>query len=133
MTIVVDTVPPGWGKANSRQRSRVAWKASKPYVQVYTTPEYKRFKKAVAVAWFEAGEPRFIEGEVEVEIRTYWNRQRHLDVDVAMGDCDAVIKSTLDGLQDCSCLDDDARVVRVIGTKHHDAERPRVEVDIRPL
>lgn len=101
------------------------------------TADYRRFREVVALAWdrVRAREKlqRITAGRWEITVRAYWSRERHLDVDFAIGDVDAPLECVLDALHDedgANALDDDVRFVKLTATKHYDPRYPRVEVEI---
>lgn len=71
-------------------------------------------------------------GPVLVHVRTYFPRvhRKGAAEGEAFGDVDACIKAALDALNG-SVLEDDSQVVTVIASKHHDAKRPRIEVEVK--
>lgn len=118
---------PGRGKNNSRYERRSSKQLSKAY---------KRYQEAVNIAWLLAGQPRFHQGPVGVEIVAYWDRIRTFDdgYQTAMADVDAIDKATLDALDPshggCECFDSDMRVRPLVLDKDVDKENPRVEIYI---
>lgn len=93
---------------------------------------YVAFLERALEAWLATRQERIESGLWMARIRAYWGSQRHLDHDVGLGDVDAPIECVLDALQVVGAIDNDARVVALIATKHYDKERPRVEVELRP-
>lgn len=99
------------------------------------TADYKRFCDVVALVWdrVRARERRtkIDAGRWVITVRAFWSRQRHLDVDLPIGDIDAPCESVLDALQHAGVIDDDVRFVRKVSEKYYDPRYPRVEVEIR--
>lgn len=83
--------------------------------------------------WRRAGKPRANAGRWHVSIRNFWPTMRHLDVDVPNGDVDSTVSQILDALQECRCVDNDARFVSAWELNFYDRENPRVEFDLVPL
>jgi len=100
----------------------------------WLSSDHRAFRDRTWDAWIFArppdayGEKYITRGAWKVTIAAYWPRQRHLDLDLAMGDCDAPIKAILDALEFAGVIDDDARIVEIEARKFWDKESPRVEV-----
>ncbi len=94
---------------------------------------FDSFVLRVTNRWRRAGRPKANAGPWHITVRNYWPRLRHLDVDVPHGDVDASIGTILDALQECGCVDNDARFVSAWELNFHDSDSPRVEFDLVPL
>jgi len=73
-------------------------------------------------------------GTLVVEIDAYWPRRRKLARadELALGDVDAPLKLTIDALESCGAIDDDARVVELRARKFIDRDNPRIELRVMP-
>ncbi len=74
-----------------------------------------------------------MQGPVMVRIRTYWPK-RHRQGPAegqGFGDWDACLKAVCDALQRAEVVEDDAQIECGIATKHHDPQRPRIEVEVK--
>lgn len=92
--------------------------------------EFKTYAKKIAIQWIKQCKEQIRSGAWQITIRSYWPRQRHLDVDFALGDVDAAISGILDSLEYGEAIDDDIRFVRAIVEKYYDKTNPRVELEI---
>jgi hypothetical protein len=134
MRPIAFTVPGSPPRKNRRTRTRVVTpKGGKPFVQYYPSAEWRDWVERLALA--VGGLPRINGGAWLVVVRTYSNTMRHLDdkrLHLPHGDSDGSLPCVLDGLQQVRLLDDDARVVSSIATKHYDKANPRTEVELKP-
>lgn len=103
---------------------------SKPRPRMIHSKEFKDFVERLRAAWASTGHPTITSGCWRILIHSIWSMQRHLDIDVALGDVDAPISGVLDALQEIGALDNDARVVECAATKGHDPGRPRVLITL---
>lgn len=97
------------------------------------TPAYRQFRRTVQTIAFQESLPEIRDGNWEITVRSYWSKQRHLDVSFPFGDSDASIEPVRDALQHAGVLDDDVRVTRSIGESHYSKTNPRIEVELRRL
>jgi hypothetical protein len=123
-------------RKNRRTRTRVITPrkpGAKPFVQYYPSAEWKDWIERLALA--VGGLERIERGAWLCVVRTYSDTLRHLDakrLHLPHGDSDGSLPCVLDGLQEVKLLDDDARVVSTIATKHYDKANPRTEVELKP-
>lgn len=120
MTLITIDAPPFWGAQNRRYVGKLR----------VLSKQYRAYREACIAACL--GAHQYGDALVRVQIDSYWPRKRRggkLD-GVAMGDVDACVKATLDGLKHGGIYDDDAQVVSIGAHKHYDKHRPRVDVRI---
>ena len=91
------------------------------------------FREYVCELCKEAGFPKRIDyGEWGIEIISYWDRLRHLDLDFPYGDIDASPTPTIDALVKGGHLfDDDVRIAPMAADREYDPDNPRIEVTLK--
>lgn len=96
--------------------------------------DYRRFCATVALCWDRERARRRLRpinaGRWVITVHAFWDRQRHLDVNLPIGDIDAPIECVLDALQAAGVVDNDARFVAMHSWKHHDPRHPRLVIEI---
>lgn len=99
---------------------------------VRNSDEFHDFVRRLHAAWSAAGHPVIRSGQWRLLLETGWPRKTTLacGLVVPFGDVDAPISVVLDALQKCGVLDDDARVLELASTKHHDPADPRVIITL---
>lgn len=109
--------------ATVRKNARYAI-ARKPFPRIITSKEYKDFVALMAEEVRRLGIPKIAKGTWRLSVWTTWPRQRHLDVEVPMGDSDASLSAVKDALQEAQLIDED---MRILG----DGTYNRYEKDVR--
>lgn len=106
-------------------------KAGKPYLRDANAKKLKPWRKAVSTM-ASTGE-RF--GSVPVAVRVYFYFERpkrsKFTPHAVRPDVDKLARSILDGLTDAGVIEDDARVVELIASKHY-SDKPRAVIKVWP-
>jgi Holliday junction resolvase RusA-like endonuclease len=134
MIILIPGDPSG-ARVNAARRAGVVKHGPKRGTPMtYSTPKAKAWRQSavlfVRAAW--SGRPSEIEAPTELEITTYWPRQRREGpaVGCPLGDVDATCKAVLDVLQAAGVVPDDGILQRVVLVNAYDKARPRIEVKL---
>lgn len=101
------------------------------------SPRFLGWVDEVQAAWwsgYKPPRPAAKSGPWLLRLRVFESKLRHLDdgTDVPHGDDGSATECVKDALQIAGILDNDARIVCTITTKHYDKARPRVELELRP-
>lgn len=83
---------------------------------IITSKEYKDFVSLMAEEVRRLGLPKIAKGTWALTVWTTWPRQRHLDIELPMGDSDASLSAVKDALQEAQLIDED---MRVLGDRTH--------------
>jgi crossover junction endodeoxyribonuclease RusA len=87
----------------------------------FVSDEAKTYKRILAQT---VELPALIQGEVSVSVKLFRERRS--------GDLDNRLKCLFDALQGVVYVSD-SQIVEIYASRHDDKDRPRVEVEIRPL